>query len=71
MKIKNRFIAGAMALLIGCSTLFNAAVTVSATGTDNTSAETTVQEARLSRQAQKRNFLSLQKFWTHWMRMRS
>ena len=47
MKIKNRFIAGAMALLIGCSTLFNAAVTVSATGTDNTSAETTVQEGTI------------------------
>ena len=36
-----------MALLIGCSTLFNAAVTVSATGTDNTSAETTVQEGTI------------------------
>ena len=47
MKIKNRFIAGAMALLIGCSTLFNAAVTVSATETDNTSAETTVQEGTI------------------------
>ena len=47
MKIKNRFIAGAMALLIGCSTLFNAAVTVYATETDNTSAETTVQEGTI------------------------
>ena len=38
MKInKNRFLAGAMALLIGCSTLFNAGVTVSA-------AETSIQE---------------------------
>lgn len=44
MKIKNRFIAGAMALLIGCSTLFQAAVTVSAAETGGRSAETNVQE---------------------------
>ena len=44
MKIKNRFIAGAMALLIGCSTLFQAAVTVAAAETGGTSAETNMQE---------------------------
>lgn len=46
MKInKNRFLAGAMALLIGCSTLFNAGVTVSAAETsDGVTVETSIQE---------------------------
>ena len=46
MKInKNRFLAGAMALLIGCSTLFNAGVTVSAAEiSDGVTVETSIQE---------------------------
>ncbi len=46
MKInKNRFLAGAMALLIGCSTLFNAGVTVSAAETSGgVTVETSIQE---------------------------